>query len=457
MPQQRPVDKLIEWSIGKSWGFDLEEIFREIVEPVCEDYEIAADELPEILGPALFDTLFGAAVECFLTDYDDDGENVIDVYLKKRGWKENSKTREYLAALRDSSPSLYEVSDIVRGEGFAVRDQVRGGEPVHIKEHLGSLEIKPWSRIYARIVTVRGATMMTGAILVFTPELAEEVLEYFAQATESAPELMKALKAVAGVPDEELSGDADDDAEVLASALVVEVVQMWLDATLFAILEMPLPELRNTDGDPLEFQTIYYRLRETARPGEIRAALGRVPDVVSDGDDAWTWASAVEDGEVADQATILGNLELEERTLTLVVNSEKRAKRARELFDPALAGLVGKPLIEHQSTEQMLAKARETRRGRAPVREPLPPPEEEKQIISSFLDQHYRKLLDEPIPALDGLTPRDAVKTKTGCDKTVNWLKQAESASAALGSPGLMIDHDLTWMWKELGILARRK
>ncbi len=59
-------------------------------------------------------TVWGCAFEDFLTRDFDDGSNVVDDYLKRRGWKEGASTRAYMAALRTSVMSFYEVSDIVR-------------------------------------------------------------------------------------------------------------------------------------------------------------------------------------------------------------------------------------------------------------------------------------------------------------------------------------------------------
>ncbi len=46
----------------------------------------------------------------------EDGSNIVDDYLKRRGWKESVPNRRYMTALRSSVMSLYEVSDIVRDQ-----------------------------------------------------------------------------------------------------------------------------------------------------------------------------------------------------------------------------------------------------------------------------------------------------------------------------------------------------
>jgi hypothetical protein len=70
--------------------------------------------LAEIIGDHWMSTLWGCAFEDLVSAGRAE-RNVADDYLKRRGWKESAGTRAYIAALRRSSMSLYEVSDIVGG------------------------------------------------------------------------------------------------------------------------------------------------------------------------------------------------------------------------------------------------------------------------------------------------------------------------------------------------------
>ena len=60
-----------------------------------------------------------------------DGRNIADDYLRRRGWKEGVSTREYIAGLRRSVISLYEVSGLVPGESMLLRDLVRDPSDVN--------------------------------------------------------------------------------------------------------------------------------------------------------------------------------------------------------------------------------------------------------------------------------------------------------------------------------------
>ena len=83
------------------------------------------------------------------------------------------------------------------------------------------------------------------------------------------------------------------------------------------------------------------------------------------------------------------------------------------------------PLVERQSIEQMMASSREHSEQDI-VRLP---PDEERSIVQALTD-HFRKTLDEPIPALGGQTPRKAVKTAKGRKKVIAWLNMLENQSA---------------------------
>jgi hypothetical protein len=101
----------------------------------CDTFEIEADEIVSILGENYFmTTVWGSAFEDFLTQETDGGDNIVDDYLKRRGWKESASNRAYMQALRHSVVSLYEVSNIVPETSFLARDLVRGGEAVLIND-----------------------------------------------------------------------------------------------------------------------------------------------------------------------------------------------------------------------------------------------------------------------------------------------------------------------------------
>jgi hypothetical protein len=85
------------------WSGRFAEVYDDHLLPTCDQTDFDVDEIISILGEDWFmRTVWGCAFEDFLTRDFDDGSNVVDDYLKRRGWKEAASTRAYMAALRTS-------------------------------------------------------------------------------------------------------------------------------------------------------------------------------------------------------------------------------------------------------------------------------------------------------------------------------------------------------------------
>ena len=147
----------MKWITRDEWRDRFAEVYDAHLQPACERSGVDVDEVVSILGEDFFmTTVWGSAFEDFLTRDFDDGRNIVEDYLKRRGWKESVSTRAYMTALRTSAASLYEVSDIIKDTSFRARDLVRGGDPVLISERSATRSLKQWDRIVARVVQVGG-------------------------------------------------------------------------------------------------------------------------------------------------------------------------------------------------------------------------------------------------------------------------------------------------------------
>lgn len=86
------------------------------------------------------------------------------------------------------------------------------------------------------------------------------------------------------------------------------------------------------------------------------------------------------------------------------------------------------------------------------------PEAERRAIAHDYLEGYYRRVLDEPVPALDGETPRAAVKTASGRLKVAEWLKLIENKTAMSGDhDSAMASYDFSWLCAELGISDLRR
>ena len=138
LPRPHDISGLIAWSKREEWRGTFAEVLDRHSAQACAAAGIEMEDIADVLGDHAATVLWGAAFEDLLATDLPDGRNIADDYLRRRGWKESASTRDYIAGLRRSVISLYEVSGLVPGRSMRLRDLVRGGEPVRVSEKRGS-------------------------------------------------------------------------------------------------------------------------------------------------------------------------------------------------------------------------------------------------------------------------------------------------------------------------------
>ena len=456
---------LVEWSRRDPWRERMGEMVERHIRRACDLNDIDIYDLNDVIGDHAMAAMDCAFEDCCTAIWKD-GSNLASDYLKRRGWKETAVNRAYIEAIRDSVVSLYEVSDVRRGESFLARDLVRGGDTIRVSERTATKTLVQWDVIATRIVTVRGVVQIAGAVLAVDRGLADEMLALVRRTQNRAPD---AAAESFGAANPELRARLQAELvndDTLLSVAASVITTLWLNDTIRRYLA-PLPDLANTDGEPLEFMTLHYRLLPGVAASDVVTALAGVPDIRDEGDGAhWIWfapgkpirkgrkSPCPEDAEAG--CTIHGNLTLGTTTLEVMVNSEARATRMRDLLAPYLDGLVREPLVERVTPEQAMAE-----RGNptAFAAKGLPDgmsPEDRRDVVHQVLGRQYRKVLGERVPMLGDKTPRQAVRSARGRQAVANWLKGFEQNNARLPADDPMHDYDFSWMWAELGITDLR-
>ncbi len=474
MTTANSLSGLIKFISKTQWNEELSEVLAHHLGPACLSADIEPHEIHDILGQGHCDTLWGCALEDLMAMEFEDGSNVVDDYLKRRGHVETSVAKRYMQALRGAVMSLYEISDVVPGQSFLARDLIRGGDPVRVLEKSGSMSLKAWDRIAARLVYLGSEWHMSGGVLPLSREASDFAIH--------------ALEAVDGrLPDDfrNLAGAAIGRAGLeqieldLADTMPLELAgpaftSLWLTDALDRTLNPQIPQLRNTDGDEIVLCTSRFSMHAGIKPAQCRLALAGIPGLqqedakffnwvgdavpapiakpLQQADDTLTIMSSNDNGQ-----TILGSIEIKKAAIELSTNSRERAARGEALIANALSECAGKPVREEMHAEEILAESRQKKPARPQKTRAEIPPDQARTIIHAQLDQHYRKTLDEPVPALGGLSPREAANSKTNRHKVVEWLKTMENnATKAGGGTDPMASYDFGWIWTELGVAQSR-
>lgn len=440
---------LIRFAERAPWDEMLEEMLILHLDPVCDASGLDPEAIFDAVGHHWEGTLWGCAFEDLMArEPEADSPNLVDDYLKRRGWNEKAANKSYMRALRHSAMSLYEVSEIVPGKSMRLRDLLRESEPVTVLESSATQTLVNWDRIAARVVRVNGLHGISGALLPFGPDASAELISTITR-----------LEADDGAPDR----------DNLLHSCAPLFTGIWLRDALGARGRAESPELVNADGEDVVFHRIVFPLAR----GANRQTVGRMLDAAEwlepASDSFWNWlapqagkrkpaagkgkhalATTMEDG-----TPVFANVELKSRQLVVEVNSTERAGVATA----AMAGLLGKragpPLTEIRTLAQMLADdaARDGVDSGPEI-----PPDEMERLVHDMLTREYSQALDQPVPMLGERTPRALARTRAGRAKVAAWLKYLENGSAksrATGDP--MASFDFTWMWQELGVADLRR
>ena len=280
--------------------------------------------------------------------------------------------------------SVFEVERVHRGQGVTVRD-VRTGDTHEVRERAASRQLQPGQLVCARVVPAGDTMQFFGGL--------EPV------ALHERDPLIDLL-------------DTEPDAVTLVAQL----------SRRFAP-----PALANTEGDPL---AICEATLHVGDPAGIEAALddtyGRV-----DGDEPPRWFEHV---TTQGMQRIRAALVLDGHTLRVEANSEKRMDRVLATLarlDPAMSVLDDsrRPLRDAREAAEL---AKQLPIAGEDALDPADP--ELATLLDEFVRDYETKWLDEPIPALDGRTPRQAADDPTRRGDLIKLLDSFPAGEADRGS-----------------------
>lgn len=317
--------------------------------------------------------------------------------------------------------SFYEVLRSDPGRGMAVRD-VLTGEETEVMERTASQTARPGDILYAQIwhqpeLAVLGCC----APLCIPPQKKVEVIE-----------LRKELRKKIAKQSRDLTKD-----DLLRHADAIRETYLDIRDSLHAP-----PRFTNTDGEPLHFHTLTFRVGSAAVAFQALAPLAvgfsqeelleRAKFDESGGMQSveFDWLKRGNRKMKTWENTVLGNIKISEGRLVAEVNSAERARRLRKEIEDRL-GLIG----THESTvSQTLEGLRES---------PLPPktaeaaasqakfdalmrdPEVQKRMQET-MQKDVESWIYQEIPALGGRTPIEAVRDPDGKEAVEALLLQWE-------------------------------
>jgi hypothetical protein len=236
-----------------------------------------------------------------------DGRLVIDALLEQDD-SIGPGERAFLQAMRQSSLRVWEIEGVVPGASLTLRD-VLENQSITVRERSLSQELERNEWLAARVIP-RGAS---GG-----PEIELGVLHIPRLLQDSLREelVLRRLDFVTDNP--------GVSPEEFYKSLPPFLHDLWIGA----ILEPAIPELFNTDGEPLLSTRVIFDVLDEATLTRSLDACSELERSTND-DLSWTWTGDNEEGD----PVALGRLELRDGELELEANSTERGQRGRELLE----------------------------------------------------------------------------------------------------------------------------
>jgi hypothetical protein len=213
------------------------------------------------------------------------------------------------------------------------------------------------------------------------------------------------------------------------------------------------PQLTNTDGDPLVFHILKFRIESPESAFEALAplALGQSKEELlrdaKSGEDGklqsieFDWRKKGNVKIPSWDNTVLGTIKISGRSLVAEVNSENRAKRLHVEIEKRLGASATHRSTSAQTAEEMLAKTPKRTNAQAKkddefeqalLRDP-----EAKNRLQQIIQQQVEDWVHLKVPALGGRTPLRAVRDPDGKEIVesllLDWERRADDGAYQAG------------------------
>jgi hypothetical protein len=315
-----------------------------------------------------------------------EGRALADWYIEERGRNLMMNGRAWLTAQLASWLSVWEVVEVEPGKSLHLRDQLTGIERV-VSELRASQSLSRHLLVLARVVDYEGLSVLVGIHpQPLTPEVGRRAID----------DIRIELGLAKGVKPKELrAGDCP-----------TRLIEIWQDA-IEEVENRPLPRLQNTDGEDLVLIKDHYKFVGTGTRAVVEAELAKLPDIHSpEPGDRKRQYRVVREGApgAAMEDTILATIAVKARELVIETNSRQRADLARGRMENLCGNRVR--FLDREEKDPLEAMAESGDKPRRKTHEPEGP--EVDAFLRDFKARHYATWPDDHLPALDGLTPREA-------------------------------------------------
>ncbi len=348
------------------------------------------------------------------------GFTAAEVFLEKRRNSLSQLDRQILSEMRNERFRIMEAQDIYPDFGLKLMD-MHDHEIIIVKDRSLSRQINPWEMLLVRLRRFPSHNEVDMALLV-----SRRSRDWLTAQLNRSLDALRNDKPNASWHD-------------LFTAHLPIVFDLILQAHKIA---MRPPELRTSDGEEILLCEARYQVLDAKALKDV-LDKHRSFDCVGPGE--YYWLSGQRQNSITGQADkiVLGRITIKGRQVKLEAQSKKRLEKGKALLD-RIAGATLKHLADAvQDWQQVLHHndpSKSTESALSPEFEAELMPEVRKKFSEIWLTQR--------VPALDGMTPKEAANDPALRPRLVELLKDFENMAA--NSPNMAMD--VVWLRRQLGL-----
>ena len=454
LKQPAPISDLSRQRLRKTEGRLVEPLLRHAQYAYGEDFMVTAweefaqgfdwalsDETPEVETIFLPWVLYNWVPnnESLAPNSEWPEMTIAEHYLTQKARQLDDYTRRFIQTACAEPYSFFVVTEVTPNQSLKLKDLLLEREAT-VSERLATQALSPGDILYTRILSIDDITVMFGcAPTIVPPDNAGDLLA-----------VRDALQAA--------NGPLDRQALQLYDAYLRDIYKDIREA----VRHPQLPQLVNTDGDPLTFITLRYEL--TCTPGEALEALktlntrngGSEEEVLADAQYdnkgtlirvAFPWLRRGNAQHASWDNTLLGRIVIEGGQLDVEVNSYRRATSIKRRIGQRLGRQKAQFVDQIEGSFDEVGLHESDQQSEPGPEDAMESPQVQA-ALAQMAQAHWDQWLDSPLPALDGKTPHEASKTARGRERLELLLLAFEGRAQ-----GNIFDPDLETLRKALGLL----
>ena len=381
----------------------------EIQAQVAEAFYIWKDDpdfIPdEITDEQLDDLTFEKFFDWFLHDFRliDTGERVIERFYHDEREEHSEQEESIIKGWLDSLYSFFEVGEVVPGEYCEIKDLFLNKE-FRVRDSSSSKMLRTSDIIGARPLSAGDNVHFSGIISAYPAAFKNIVLEYF----DSGFEQYRKSR-----------GDAVDKKEYLRD-LGFQISNYMEDLARN-------PHFITPEGEDLVLASAAYIVEDRGKALEKLEKIKSFKQISGPDDEIRIFIM-----DIGGRNNISGTLEVEDERINIETYSLEMLERAKSMIERELEGLI---VHVEDKTKGMESYTERNKKANTKLNR-LPPGVKSKKELDRNLDEYYAGWIDRPLPALKGLTPREATKTAEGRKELNIVLNELENIYKHAGMHG---------------------